>query len=164
MFCHPYCKPFPPTLKEFFCLPGNFFCKSQQPAHRRPQQAGQKGRKIGKKFQNFPDEPARREGVDPSAQAKRGDVKDPYPAVPPHQGVNEQGEGEAQPEQSVQQMLQPAPAQPVAEHPHTVVDHPRGPAQESGSAEEGGLFQDIDLHQRNRREKKPPRSSLPSSS
>lgn len=123
-----------------------------------------KSRDIGQILQDPPDDPAQGEGIYPSAQAQSGHIEDPHPAVPPHQGVDEQGEGEAQPEQGVQQMLQPAPAQPVTEHPHTVVDHPRGPAQESGSAEEGGLVQDIDLHQRNRREKKPPRSSRPSSS
>ncbi len=124
----------------------------------------QKGDNIGKIPQNSPDDLAQGERIRPPAQAQRGHVKDPDPAVPPHQGVDEQGEGKTQPEQGVQQVLQPAPAQPVAEHPHTVVDHPRGPAQQGRSAEEDGLVQDIDLHQRNRREKKPPRSSLPSSS
>lgn len=105
----------------------------------------QKGSHIGCTVQQPAHRPPQREGVHAPAQTQRGHIEYPDPPVPPHQGKHEQGKGEAQPEQGVQQMLQPAPAQPVAEHPHTVIDHSRRSAQQSRTAEERRLIH-LDLH------------------
>lgn len=106
----------------------------------------QKGYNIGKIIQNCPHRPAQSERIRPASHTQGGHVEHPHPAVSPDKGVDEQGEGKPHPEQGVQQVLQPAPAQPVAEQAHTVVGQARRPAQYSRSAEQGGLIENFNFH------------------
>lgn len=124
MLCHPYCKPFLPTLKEFFCLFYKFFYEPPQQPERPANNAPQEGCRVGAFVQKPAHPPAQGKKIEPAPQAECGEVEHPDPPVAPAEGKGEQGQGDAQPEQGVQQVPQPAQAQPAAQEAEQVVHDP----------------------------------------
>ena len=163
MLYRPYCKPFPPILKEFFCFFCNFFCEGPQPPKRGAQKSQEKFRRVGNFTQNEAHGLAQGGEINPCAQAEGGQVEQPHPTIPPLQGEDEEGAGHPQPEQQVQAGFQPAPAQPPPQEAEQVVGCPRRRAQPCRLEEEDGLLQAFRVHQPNSRAKKPTCSPPPSS-
>lgn len=123
-----------------------FFYKTRQPSEGSAQQPPQKGGGVGQKLQRGAHQPPEGQGVDRRAQAEGDGVEDPHPAVAKGERVDEQGGSDGQPEQGVQQVLQPAPAQPVAEQAHHVIERSGPGAQQGRAAEERRLVHNVNFH------------------
>lgn len=166
MLCHPYCKPFWGTWKEFFCHSGKFFCQTRQPDQGKAEQTPQKGRAVRQAVQQGAhQEAARGEKIGRRAQAGRRRVEQAHPAVPPGEGIDEQGGGGGEPEEGVRRVDEPEPAQAVAQQAQDIVQQAEAHPQQRRAAHHRALEGYVDAHaQPKRREKKPVRSRGPSSS
>lgn len=141
-----------------------FFCPPPRPADRgggQPPQCPDPRRQPEQRGQH---QPAEGEEIQPAAQRRRGHMVDAHAPVVPQQGEGEQGGGDAQPEQQVQQKGQPGQLQAPAQGAHPVVDEAQRGPQQKGQPKDLRLVRHVHIHgQRSRREKKPPRPA-PSSS
>lgn len=144
------------NFPDFFHGPG----QEEEGGGGQPEQpGGEAGRQAGEQQHRRAQEPE----IDAAPQQEGGDCIEPQLPAPPEDGIEEEPHSGQDPEEQVQGRAQEGQADPPPEGAHQVVGHAQPGPQQHRPQEGPGLVQQVDLHYRNSRARKPPRSPPASS-
>lgn len=141
----------------------NFFTPPNQKTERGSGQAAEKRSQIGRFAGQEEDRAAEQPEIGCAAQKERGDHIEPQLPAPRSDGIEEQDCGGQEPEGQIQSRSDQRQPEPPPEGAEQVVGQPQRRAQQHGAQQRPGLVQQVYLHYRNSRARKPPRSPPPSS-
>lgn len=150
-------------MEVVFCNLERFFTQEPQKAYRIRQYFPQKGNPVRNEAGQEQRRAAERKEIDHRAQEYGQKHKDAHLPSPGRNDEEEERGCDRQPEQEVQKRAQKGDAHPAPQETEEVVEKSAADPQHRRAQEYGQLSGEADLHQRNSRDKKPPRSP-PSSS
>lgn len=123
----------------------------------------QKGNSVGNSPGGEEGGGAEGQKIDHRPQEEGQQDKNAQFALARRDGKEKEGGGDRRPKQNIQQGGQKGQADPVPQQAEEIVQQPHPCAQKGGGEEDRQLPRKTDVHQRNSRDKKPPRAP-PSSS